>query len=165
MQGLRNPSGEQLLKSTQDTLTSPQLNRIEQNNEVYKLKGNKKEENDRLKTSIGESPSVEHTMAMLPWEKPNLSYDESIETCSIRSSNVVFQSPQTLKTMNSQGERTNPIRKNESTNHSCCGMWLRLPPRPEKSTEAERLLKRHSPFSRRTSTLLNEKFNRQLPGI
>jgi len=96
------------------------------------------------------------------WEKPNLSYNEFIETSSIKSGNKGFQSPQTPKMMNSQEERTNPIRKNKSINHSCCGTWLKSPPRPEKLMEAKRLLKRHSPFSRRTSTLPNEKFNRQL---
>ena len=135
---------------------------IEQNDEAYKFKGNKKEENGRLKMSIEGSPPSEHTMATLPWVRLNLSYNKSIETCSVKSGNIVFQSPWTLKIMNSQEEKTNPIRKSESTSHSCCGMWLRLPPRPGKLMEAKGQLKRCLPFSRRTSTLPNKKFNRWL---
>jgi len=106
-QGLRNPSGKQLLKSTQDISTSLQLDRIEQNDEAYKFRGNRKGENSRLLTSIRGSPPLEHMTATLPQVRPSLSYDESIETCSIKSGTVVSWSPQTLKMMNSQGERTN----------------------------------------------------------
>jgi len=120
-QGSRNLSGKQLLKNTQDILTSLQLDRIEQNDEAYKFKGNRKGENSRLLTSIGGSPPSEHMMAMLPWVRPSFSYNKSIETCSVKSSTVVSQSPQTLKTVNSQGERTNRTRRSKSTSHSCHG--------------------------------------------
>ena len=143
------------MKSTQDISTSPQLDRIEQNNEAYKFKGNKKGENSRPLTSIGGSPPSEHTMAMLLRVRPSLSYDESVEMCSIKSGIIVPWSPQTLKMMNSQGERMNQTRKSESTSHSCHGTWPR-------SLEAKGLLERHLPFFRRTSTLPNKKFSRQL---
>ena len=163
MQTLRNHLSEQHLRNTCSTLTSLQPSKWGQNEGEHKPGGNKLQMSLELEMSTMGFKEEEESIPEHLSGKRNTSYKDC-ERNSHAGSAIeapLYCRPQ-IMTQSWVRVKESQTRRNACTNCTYHGTLQNSLPKPVKSMRTERRLERHLQFSRRTSPLLSERFNKPL---